>query len=68
LPIDKPKRLGYNIFNMNDSVTKSKIIAFKDLGIKSPISQGLSPKYYEMAEARRKRWAEEDAEKAKKNG
>lgn len=50
---------------MNDSVTKSKVIAFKDLGIKSPIAQGISPKYYEMAEARRKRWAEEDAEKAK---
>lgn len=51
---------------MNDAVTKSKRISFKDLGIKSPVAQGISSKYYEMAEERRQRWAKEDAEKAKK--
>jgi hypothetical protein len=51
---------------MNDSVTKSKRLTSKEAGLKWGI--GISPKYYEMAEARRKRWAEEDAENAKKNG
>ncbi len=45
---------------MNDSVTKSKVIAFKDL-----VAQSLSPRYYEMMEEKRKRWAAEDAAKQK---
>ncbi len=50
---------------MKNQVTKSARIAFKDLGIKSPVSQSMSPKYYEKMEETRARWAKEDAEKAK---
>jgi len=49
---------------MNDSVTKSKRINCKDLGI-SLFPTNVSSKYYEMVEARRKKWAQEDAENAK---
>ena len=52
---------------MNNTITKSKRISFKDLGIKSPVAQGISPAYYTRMEENRKRWAKEDAEKAKKN-
>ena len=45
---------------------KNKRIAFKDLGIKDPVSQGLSPEYYKRMEETRIRWAKEDAEKLKK--
>lgn len=55
----------YNVFNMNDSVTKSKRISFQDLGIKSPIAQVLSSEYHKRMEETRKRWAEEDAKRAK---